>query len=341
MHAHLLTGHRLLARSLAVVAMTLIFAGGESAGGSADANEGPPLSEPHDLLAAALNCPTHFQGLHEPVILIPGTSVSAEDTWSWNYASVLPQLGYDVCLVHLPDRGLGDIQVASEYVVYAIRHVAEQSPTGKVDVMGHSQGGLEPRWALRWWPDTRFLVDDLIQLAAPNHGSDSVDLLCLTPCDPALWQMRIEANFIAALNSGSEVFPSVSYTSVISRTDQFVEPSLPGKGVAALAEPNPPANVSNLVVQDLCPGRPVDHFQMTYDAAVFAIVTDALRNAGPANPARINPAVCDQGVMSGVNPVVAAQETDKAYSGVPGALLAEPVGSEPPLAPYTRASSNN
>ena len=98
-----------------------------------------------------------------------------------------PRDGYDVCWVTLPDRSVGDIQVASEYVVHAVRTINARSGR-KVDIVGHSQGGLEPRWALRWWPSLLSKVDDLVTLATPNHGTIVADPP--GPTCPACWQMK-------------------------------------------------------------------------------------------------------------------------------------------------------
>src|SRR5437762_2819475 len=98
---------------------------------------------------------------HEPVLLVHGTFATDRENWGFNYALVLPKLGYDVCTVTLPNRSLGDIQVSSEYVVYAIEHMAAASGR-KVDVMGHSQGAMQERWAVKWWPTVRSEVDDLV-----------------------------------------------------------------------------------------------------------------------------------------------------------------------------------
>ena len=40
----------------------------------------------------------------------------------------------------IPERSLGDAQVNAEYVAYNIQDLAAKSSTGKVYVIGHSQG---------------------------------------------------------------------------------------------------------------------------------------------------------------------------------------------------------
>jgi triacylglycerol lipase len=44
---------------------------------------------------------------------------------------------------------LGNAQVSVEYVVWAIRHVAQVSGR-KVSIIGHSQGAFLPSYALRF-----------------------------------------------------------------------------------------------------------------------------------------------------------------------------------------------
>ena len=90
----------------------------------AAANADPPLDVAPGALRASLQCPTHFAHPHRnPVLLVHGTGLNADDSWDWNYELALPPSGYDWCAVTLPDRALGDIQVSSEYVVYAIERI--------------------------------------------------------------------------------------------------------------------------------------------------------------------------------------------------------------------------
>jgi triacylglycerol esterase/lipase EstA (alpha/beta hydrolase family) len=191
--------------------------------GTAAALTGPDLNVPESKLAAALTCPKTFRAAREPVLLVHGTFLTARESWAWNYGKVLPGLGFDVCTVDLPERAVGDIQVSSEYVVYAVRRIAERSGR-QVDVMGHSQGTLEARWAIKWWPDLQDLVDDYVSLAGPHHGIDSADGVCaLGSCFPAAHQMRHGSKFLAALNLGDETPGPVSVTSLSSNTDELVQ----------------------------------------------------------------------------------------------------------------------
>jgi LPXTG-motif cell wall-anchored protein len=280
-----------------------------------------------------VGCPFGFQHPgHEPVLLVHGTSLTAAENWSWSYEVALPAAGFDVCTVQLPDRALSDVQVASEYTAYAIREVATRAHR-KIAVVGVSQGGIEPRWALKWWPDTRQLVRDYIGMASPNHGALFANADCVDECPPALWQHVTSSQFITALNSGAEVYPPVAYTDVYSTTDWVIQPSLINPTAALTGG-------TNIAVQSICPGRFVDHVQSIADAVYYAVVLDALTHPGhTADPSRIDPGVCQQLFLPGVDPATAAAHIAEIYetAGVVQAQHAKTT-AEPALACYVTSS---
>jgi hypothetical protein len=205
--------------------------------------------------------------------------------------------------------------------VYAVRTIAARAHS-KVQIIGHSEGPLPVRWAIKRWPDMRSLVDDLIGIAAPQHGWLGTEVFCFVDCVPALWQMRIGSTFMRAFNSGDETPGDVSYTSIYSITDELVQPYRSAEL----------AGGTNIKVQDLCPLRVTEHFEILYDAAVYAVVLDALAHPGPANLARVNRSNCLRLTMPGTSALdVAAMELD-AWTASPVLLNEHHVGSEPPLA---------
>ncbi len=230
----------------------------------------------------------------------------------------------------LPERALGDIQISSEYVVYAVKRLAAETGL-KVSVVGHSEGGLEPRWAIKWWPEVRAAVEDLVTLATPHHGTAVTSAYCASgACTPAAWQMRPGSRFLEALNGGDETPGEISYTSVYTLTDELVQPQVP-ESTSRLE------GAANLAVQDLCPGRPVDHIGMVWDGVVFEAVKDALTHPGPANPGRLPPDLCTRTLMPGVEPTEDAATYLKAASNL---ILAYATGrtvpEEPALAGYAQ-----
>ena len=241
--------------------------------------QAPPLGTPTATLDAALHCPATFDDPREPVLLVHGTFTHDQENYAWNYLAELTQRGFDVCTVTLPNRSLDDIQVATEYVVHAVREMSAASGD-EVDILGHSQGGLEPRWAIKWWDDMAARIDDLVMLATPNHGTIAAplgQLLCAS-CH----QMRPDSEFLAALNAGDETPDGVDYTSIYSvAVDEIVIPN-------DSAELDGAANIS---VQDACFPIPrvADHVSLVADTVAFDLALDAFTQAGPADVDRADP----------------------------------------------------
>ena len=167
---------------------------------------GPPLSVGQAELDSALVCQNNVvNAATTPVLLVPATGVNPHANYSWNWQPALTALGIPWCTIETPANSMGDIQIAGEYIVHAIRTMFQQAGR-KISIIGHSLGGMSPRWALRFWPDTRAMVDDQIGFAPSNHGTIFADGACLPGCPAAEWQQRANADFIKAMNSGQETF---------------------------------------------------------------------------------------------------------------------------------------
>jgi triacylglycerol lipase len=316
------------ARGMALVGVACAIAFADAPPASAG---GPSLETDVADLDRAIQCPIAFSGEHEPILFVHGTAGRAEDHWALDYQKILPDLGFDVCTVRLPHFALGDIQTSVEYVVHALRVISAAS--GKpVDMVGYSQGGLEPRWAVKYWPDVQAAVDDIVTLATPHHGTILGDAACVSgTCDPAIWQMRPGSSFIASLNSADETPGAIDYTSIYSIHDELVQPAL----LVPTAEL---AGGTAISIQDVCPGRFVNHGVQPLDAAVFALAMDALTHPGPADPNRVladQPGLCAQLFLPGLTPDDAAIAEAVIYGNGGETLLSEPdVSAEPPLRWY-------
>lgn len=144
---------------------------------------GPPFSVPVEHLSKALTCSVPMNSSFSNdigfVLFIPGTGVEkALNQYGHAWTLELDQYHRRYCLIDPPDFGLGDIQVSGEYIVYAIRTVYEQSNHQRVNIIAHSQGSASARSALRFWPDTRVMVENLIGLAPANHALDQDPTEC-------------------------------------------------------------------------------------------------------------------------------------------------------------------
>jgi Putative serine esterase (DUF676) len=340
---------RSLMVALALIAATLTF----SSSATADAayapldRPGPALSVPTATLAAALQCSGDFTSPLEPILLNPATGVTVDQNYEWNYEKAFTAQGRPWCALHMPSHTLGDIQVAGEYLVYGIRAMHAKAHK-KIAIMGHSQGGMSMRWALRFWPDTRPMVDDVIGMAGSNHGTTALPTCRpgLTKCLPAVWQQQANAAFIKALNSGAETFKGISYTEIFTHTDEVVQPNSSDAGSSSALHTGE-GDITNVSTQDVCPLDVYEHLLIgTIDPTAYALAQDALNHTGPAKPSRIGKASCLKLFQPGVNPLSADMYL-KVLQGAPGLasvtlpdinLVGAPeLAAEPALRCYTTA----
>lgn len=279
----------------------------------------------------ALTCTGDPRTGPTPLLLLHGTTSSVAANWSWNWDRYLDAQGWAHCDLQSPDNANGDIQINGEYVARAIGILAERAGR-PISILGHSQGGMVARWAFAFWPETRDLVDDYVGFSSSNHGSRNPvqDCRSTKECSAARWQQTAGSNFLTALNRQPETFPQIDYTVVATNLDEIVVPHTSSYLAAG-------QNVTNVAVQDLCPGRLVEHFGMAYDNTAFQLAIDAFTHAGPAVPERAGRSSCGQMLMPGVDPAAFAQNTAMALNVTVQSSLAAPrLGAEPPVMPYAR-----
>lgn len=260
---------------------------------------GPPLDVPAAALAASLSCSPGVTGAgRAPVLLVHGTLFNAQLNWSWTYQPALAAAGIPTCTVNLPGYAMADIATAGEYVVHAIRHMHALAGR-KIDILGYSQGGMVPRWALRFWPDTRTMVDQFVAIDPSNHGTLDANGVCLLTCAPAIWQQQAGSRFLTALNDGPETFAGISYTVIYSRLDEVVVPNLDAEGSSALH--TGAGSIANIAAQQVCPLDTSEHLLMgTVDPVAYALAVDAFTHDRVAAPGDIPTSVCSQHFLPGV-----------------------------------------
>ncbi len=256
------------------------------------------------------------RGRSEPVLLVHGLGVTPEQNWGWNYAPALIRAGFEVCWITVPHGASGDIQISAEYAARAIQ-VMSRVTHEKVDVLGHSEGGLISRWALKWFPSS-VEVDDYIALDSPQHGTLVADAVtAIGSSIESAWQMRTVSKFVAALNDADETPGRISYSSVYTATSELVQPI----GTQALE------GASNVMTQDVCPPRPVTHITIENDGMVWLLVTRALTHAGEVDPGKLPADACQATTVPGATypPAHFADYGDGGFAS-----------EEPPLKPYAR-----
>lgn len=297
------------------------------AGAETTRDTGPALTTDQVSLDRTLRCHGDMSSSdHDPVILLHGTTSNSEANWSWTWEPALAMEGRPYCTVDLPMNGMQDIQVSAENVTHAIRTVHEKSGK-KVDIVGHSQGGMIGRWTTKWWPDTRDMVGEMVGFGSSNHGSDLISLLCTVACPEALRQQSSGSDFLSVLNESPETYPDIRYTTIATRFDEVVFPY----DKAFL--PSAP-NVTNITLQDQCPGEPVEHFLLAASNPVWQLAVQVLD--GREN-LQVGAGDCMK-LMPGVDPT-------RLHENVPAALMAtvdtlistEWTTSEPPVRRYAHS----
>jgi hypothetical protein len=243
---------------------------------------GPPLDVPASQLDSALTCSATAAAPRRDIILVlPPTLFDPGEAYAWNYLPAFAARGWPYCELTVPDHSDGDIQVAAEYVVNAVRSLHAFSGR-QVELFGWSQGASTlPRWALRWWPDIRPMVASLVGLAPDNeYGTTdpAIESVCAYECFPAAWQethrlIGGESNFMAAMNSDEQTFPGIAYTDIWSELDEVAGWNVGSDKVSPL----PPApNVLDVSTQALCPLQVDEHLTIPADGVAYAVAMAAL-----------------------------------------------------------------
>ena len=75
-----------------------------------------------DALRDSFRCNMDLRDAQRPpVLLVPGTTLTPDVNYGWNYVPALDAMGWPVCTVEMPESALADIQLSAEHIEYAIR----------------------------------------------------------------------------------------------------------------------------------------------------------------------------------------------------------------------------
>jgi len=221
-----------------------------------------------------------------PVVLVHGTFADMSNSWQ-AISPLLKNNGYCVFALNYGDYngsgaigvyGVDDIPTSAAELDAFVDKVRAATGAAKVDLVGHSQGGMMPRYYLKYLGGAAE-VNALIGLSPSNHGTTLDGLFVLSnffpganqftgALCPACEQQRAGSAFITDLNSGGETVPGVAYTVIQTRYDQVVTPYTS----AFLSG----SNVKNVLLQNQCILDLGDHLSMPYDHIVGADVLTAL-----------------------------------------------------------------
>jgi len=203
-----------------------------------------------------------------PVVLVHGTF---GDTRNWAaMAPPLERAGY--CVFDLDYgchngqtvvRGTAPIEDSARQLAAFVARVRAATGAAQVDIVGHSQGGMMPRYYLKFLGGAGS-VHQLIGLAPSNHGTTLNGLGQLAAQVPgalvrcaACVEQTVPSAFLANLNAGGDTLPGVQYTVIETVHDEVVTPYTS----AFLSG----AAVTNILLQSTCPADLTGHVAIPID----------------------------------------------------------------------------
>jgi len=217
-----------------------------------------------------------------PIVLVHGTFGDRKHLLEPLSQALLGQ-GYCVFSLDYGNRGTLDIPTSAKTLRAFVDKVLGATGARKVSMVGHSQGGMMPRYYIKFLGGST-KVDDLVGLVPSNHGTQDTgpgnpltDTALGVVC-PACLQQSAGSPFLTELNAGDETPGPISYTQITTRYDEVVTPYLS----AYLARGR---RTTNITLQDLCPHDLSEHVVIPTDPVAIQLVLDALGRKGPADPA--------------------------------------------------------
>jgi len=227
-----------------------------------------------------------------PVILVHGTFANMDDNWQ-AASPLLANNGYCVYAFNYggssassPIQGTGEIAASAAQLASFVSTVLAATGASKVDLVGHSQGGMMPRYYLNFLGGAS-KVNDFVALAPSNYGttldgitelasllgaSSAINGTLSSVCEACVEQEQGSA-FLASLNATPTV-SGVKYTVIESVDDEVVTPYTNAFLPAA-------SNVTNITVQNQCVLDGSDHLEIAADPIALADMLNALDPSAP------------------------------------------------------------
>jgi len=229
-----------------------------------------------------------------PVVLVHGTFANRVDGWN-ALSPLLKNKGYCVFALNYGGasqndliQGLGSVASSAAQLSTFVNGVLTATGAAKVDIVGHSQGGMMPRYYVKF-DGGAAKVHDLIGLSPSNHGTtlDGLGLLAeaipgatdlVGAACPACSDQLVGSPLMTRLNSGGDTVAGVNYTVITTIFDEVVTPY-----TSAFLRGS---NVTNITVQNQCILDGADHLAINYDHIALGDVLNAL------DPAHAQGTIC-------------------------------------------------
>ncbi|KAJ4159543.1 uncharacterized protein LMH87_008441 [Akanthomyces muscarius] len=184
--------------------------------------------------------------------------------------------------------GLKPIDESSHQIADLINEVHAKTGANKIDIVGHSEGGFQSLYVPKFREGISSLVDHIVAIAPPTHGTTFANLLNLLPlfgkdarenlgeilekvgCAPCN-EISTGGPSIAKLNDGKPIVqPGNKVTVITSKHDELVTPTT----TSFIQEDG----VNNIYIQDYCKSDPAGHIGEAYDTNVWNLVLNSLED---------------------------------------------------------------
>jgi triacylglycerol esterase/lipase EstA (alpha/beta hydrolase family) len=278
---------RIAVAAASALAAIAVAVAGPVGPGSAQASDVPPDHAwifPEPALAGANDLTCRPSKAHpNPVVLVHGLGATASENWYF-LAPFLAEHGY---CVYAKTYGMDPRwqsrggftpmdQSAAELKTF-VDEVLAATGARKVDLVGHSEGAIMPRWYLKFLGGAA-KVDHFVGWAGPNHGTNIQGITDLRAAFPG-WdgymgdycgscpQFMPGADFLAKLNAGDETPGRTHYTVIATKYDEVVTPYRTSFLDGA----------TNILLQDVNPSDYAGHVGLAWDPTTFDLTLKALQ----------------------------------------------------------------
>lgn len=172
--------------------------------------------------------------------------------------------------------GLGPMERSAQTLSDFVQRVRQSTGASKVDIVGHSEGTTVPAYYLKFLGGNQ-VVNTFVGFGANYQGTSLSGLGTLAKAlkfqpvlnsvgCPACSQFLTGSDFLAKLNAGGVSVSGTQYVNIVSKYDKIVTPYT--SGIMA-----PAPNVTNVVLQDVCPVDYAGHLGMAIDPNIADLAT--------------------------------------------------------------------
>lgn len=285
-----------------------------------------------------------------PVVLVHGLAATLGDNWA-TMSPLLKNNGFCVFGLTYGRQpglpyvgGLQRMEDSSAALASLVDKVLAATGAKKVDLLGHSEGTVMPRWYLSFRGGAA-KVDKYVQLTPLWHGTDLAGIGTLLGAGRALGlessiydtfagvgcgscpEFARGSEYLNKVNAAGPAVPGITYTEIATKYDELVQPYTSGFIDAP--------NVTNILLQDVCPKDLSEHLAVAYSPTAAQLVLNALA------PDQARPATCTTTTPLGTPapPDVGLDPPSGTTSSAPAATPGTQAAAKPKIAAQRRAAA--